>query len=203
MDEPDDFVPISALQHVVYCERQAALIHVERLWADNRLTALGHVVHERTDVRGRDQRRGVRVERTVALRSERLRLRGVADAVEWRDGGPRPVETKRGPVVERLADRVQVCAQALCLEEMLGVSVRLAVLYYAQSHRRVDVVLDEALRERTVLAATRVHEILRAAELPAPEPGPKCGRCSLEAVCHPNLRGRSVARYLAAMFTGQ
>lgn len=203
MEDGDDYAPISALQHVVYCERQAALIHVERLWAENRLTALGAVVHERTDTRGRDQRRGVRVERTVALVSARLRLRGVADAIEWHDREPRPVETKRGPVVERLADRVQLCAQALCLEEMLGLAVGVATLYYAQSHRRVEVTLDESLRARTVAAAARVHELLRLSELPAPEPGPKCRRCSLEALCQPKVMRRSVAPYLAALFAGQ
>jgi CRISPR-associated exonuclease Cas4 len=203
MEEADDFVPISALQHVVFCERQAALIHVERLWAENRLTALGRVVHERTDTPGRDRRRGVRVERAVALHSERLRLRGVADVVEWRDGTPRPVETKRGPVVDRLADRVQVCAQALCLEEMFGVTISTAVLFYAQSHRRVEIALDAELRAHTARAAARVHALIRSGELPAPELGPKCRQCSLETLCQPKVMRKAVAPYLAALFTGQ
>lgn len=185
---------------MVFCERQAALIHVERLWADNQLTALGQVVHARTDERGRDLRRGVRVERTVELRSDRLRLYGVADAVEWSPRGPRPVETKRGPVVERLADRVQLCAQALCLEEMLDTRVDAGVLFYAQSHRRVEVAIDAALRQTTEAAAARMQAIVACGELPTPLFGPKCRRCSMEPLCQPRVLGRSAKSYLAAMF---
>lgn len=199
--EEDDLVAISALQHVVYCERQAAIIHVERVWVENQLTALGQVVHARTDERGRDRRRGTTVERSVQLRSSRLRLSGVADAVEWVNGLPRPVETKRGPVVERLADQVQLCAQALCLEEMLATRVEVGVLFYAASHKRLEVPLTASLRDRTERAAARMHEMIQRRELPAPEFGPKCRNCSLQPVCQPRVMGRSAKGYLARLYS--
>ena len=141
--EADDLVPISALQHVVFCPRQAALIHVERIWQDNTLTVKGSILHEQGgSARGRSST-PVRVERAVALRSERLRAAGVADAVEYhRDdavpGGfrPVPVEYKRGKVQQRLADQVQLCAQAMCLEEQHRVVISCGFLYYGESHRR-------------------------------------------------------------------
>lgn len=200
MSEDEDLVAISALQHVVYCERQASLIHVERSWVENQLTALGQIVHGRTDERGRDQRRGSRVERSVWLHSTRLRLFGVADAIEWIDGRPRPVETKRGPVVERLADQVQLCAQALCVEEMLATRVDVGVLFYAASHRRVEVTFSAMLRERTESACVRMHELIEHVELPAPEFGPKCRRCSLEPVCQPRAPRGSAVPYLKLVF---
>lgn len=199
--EDDDLVAISALQHVVFCERQAALIHVERVWVDNQLTALGQIVHARTDERGRDNRRGVRVERSVQLRSTRLGLYGISDAVEWVNGTPRPVETKRGPVVERLADQVQLCAQAMCLEEMLRTRVELGVLFYAATHKRVEVALTAELRERTEDAAVRMHQLIRNREVPAPDFGRKCRNCSLQPICQPRVMGRSAQKYLAQLFS--
>lgn len=199
--EDEDFVAISALQHLVYCERQAALIHVERVWVENQLTALGQIVHARTDERGRDRRRGARVERSVQLRSTRLRLSGVADAVEWVNGAPRPVETKRGPVVERLADQVQLCAQALCLEEMLATPVETGVLFYAATHKRVEAPLTAALREQTERAAARMHQLVERREVPAPEVGPKCRSCSLQPICQPRAMRRNTERYLAQLFS--
>lgn len=199
--EDDDLVAISALQHVVYCERQAALIHVDRVWVENQLTALGQVVHARTDERGRDRRRGARVERSVHLRSSRLRLTGVADAVEWVNGAPRPVETKRGPVVERLADQVQLCAQALCLEEMLSIRVEVGMLFYAATHKRVEVPLTAELRNYTERAAGRMHQLVQRREVPAPEFGAKCRNCSLQPVCQPRVMGRSTQPYLTQLFS--
>lgn len=198
--EDDELLPISALQHLVYCERQAALIHVERVWADNQLTALGSVVHARADIRGRDRRRGARVERSVWVCSRRLGIAGVCDAVEWR-GGVRPVETKRGSVVERLADRVQLCAQALCLEEMLGVRIERADLFYASSHRRIEVPLDQPLRESTEAAVGRLRSLVAAAALPPPTFDAKCRRCSLIELCQPRALRESARGFLAEVFT--
>lgn len=199
MSEDDDLIPISALQHVMYCERQAALIHVERVWADNQLTALGSVVHARTDKPGRDQRRGSRVERAVHVSSQRLGIAGICDAVEWRRG-VRPVETKRGPVVERLADRVQLCAQALCLEEMMEVEVSVGVLFYASSHQRVEVPLTSSLRQVTATAITRMKAIVASNELPAPTFDARCRQCSLQDLCQPKTLGRSSSTFLSEVF---
>jgi CRISPR-associated exonuclease Cas4 len=207
LSESDDTVAISALQHFVYCSRQAALIHVERVWADNGLTVRGQIVHDRAHDPGQDQRRGVRVVRALGLRSRRLGIVGVADCVEWirrADGKehPRPVETKRGPVMGRRADQVQVCAQALCLEEMTGLSVDFGLLFYATSHRRVEVALGAELRQFTEEVVRRVRRLLSTGETPPPEPGPKCRRCSLVDLCQPEILSRrgNGARYLRRLY---
>lgn len=205
MADIDDFVPISALQHVVFCARQAALIHVERVWVESGLTARGRVLHERTDDPGTDLRRGTRVDRALHLRSDRLGVQGIADCVEWvlTDGveRPRPVETKKGRLAHRRADEVQLCAQAMCLEEMVGVEVPIGVLYYAGSHRRTEVLLGVDLRAATVAAARRVHEMMKTGVLPAPEQGRKCRSCSLLEACQPERmqRGELGRRYLDAL----
>lgn len=190
--EADTFLSLSALQHLLYCERQAALIHLERVWMEDGSTAAGRLLHERADSAGADHRRGVRVARALELKCERLGLSGRADTVEYHPdrsvpGGvrPLPVEYKRGRLKLELADRVQLCAQALCLEEMHGVPVLEGALYYHASHRRQLVSLDAPLRERTEAAVRRLRELLERRELPPPLPGPKCTRCSLRPACLP------------------
>ena len=138
--ETDDSVALSGLQHVVYCERQAGLIHVERIWLEDAATAAGRVLHERADDPGRDRRAGVRIERAVSLTSARLGVTGRADTVEYHEdskipGGwkPYPVEYKRGRMKKLEADHVQLCAQAICLEEMHGVEVPEGALFYGQT----------------------------------------------------------------------
>jgi CRISPR-associated exonuclease Cas4 len=193
LSEADNLVPLSALQHLLFCERQAALIHIERVWKEDTATAEGRVLHERADLPGRENRRGVRVERSLMLRSKRLMLYGVADAVEFpargSNGPPFPVEYKRGRIKDRLADQVQLCAQALCLEEMLGVAVPCGAIFYGESHRRLDVPFDETLRKTTEDTALRMHALIRAGVLPKPVDGPKCRRCSLESLCLPKNGG--------------
>jgi CRISPR-associated exonuclease Cas4 len=190
--ESDTGLALSALQHLLYCERQAALIHVERVWVEDAATASGRLLHERADVPGADHRRGMRVVRSLELRCERLGLLGRADTVEYHPepslpGGvrPFPVEYKRGRLKHELADRVQLCAQALCLEEMHGVPVPQGALYYDASHRRRPVDFDLALRELTEAAVRRLRELVEQREVPAPQPGPKCVRCSLRPTCLP------------------
>ena len=208
MSAPEDVVALSGLQHLVFCERQAALIHVERLWQEDAATAAGRLLHERADVPGRDQRAGVRVERSVSLCCERLRLAGRADTVEYhRDaaapGGwrPFPVEYKRGRMKDQLADQVQLCAQALCLEEMHGAAIAQGALFYGASHRRVLVELDPALRERTEAAARRLHELVATRTVPRVPRQPKCSKCSLESLCLPQVTeaGGRAAAYLARL----
>ena len=207
--EADDLVPISALQHVVFCPRQAALIHVERIWQDNTLTVKGSILHERVDLPGADHRRAVRVERAVALRSERLRAAGVADAVEYhRDdavpGGfrPVPVEYKRGKAQQRLADQVQLCAQAMCLEEQHHIVISCGFLYYKKNHRQIEVPFTEELRSITMDAARKVHDMIRLGSVPPPEPGPKCRRCSLSEQCLPDVSTKRAADYVQRLFSG-
>lgn len=199
-----DLLPLSALQHLVFCERQCALIHVERQWMENRYTAEGRVLHERPDRGADEERRGVRIARGLALRSLRLGLVGRADVVEFRDlgdGAPQqvfPIEYKRGRPKANHCDEVQLCAQALCLEEMLGVEISSGALFYGKRRRRTAVPFDRDLRERTEAAARRLHEILRSGETPPPVADARCKSCSLRPVCLPSLRGRSASSYLAA-----
>ncbi|NBD10522.1 CRISPR-associated protein Cas4 [Corallococcus silvisoli] len=206
--ESDAFVPISGLQHLVYCERQAALIHVERIWEEDAATVAGKLFHERVDRVGNDRRETGRVARALPLRSERLGLVGQADTVEYHPdatapGGlrPFPVEYKRGRVKSERADRVQLCAQALCLEEMHGVSVPEGALFYGASHRRVGVVFDVALREATESAARRLATLILERRVPRAVYDARCAPCSLKPRCLPESvsdPGRAV-RHLARM----
>ena len=196
----DELVPISALQHMLYCPRQCALIHTEQQWSENRYTAEGHILHKRTDA-GADERRGdVRVERAVPLRSLRLGVSGVADVVEMRDDGcPYPVEYKRGRPKAHRADEVQLCAQAICLEEMLGKPVPEGALFYGRNRRRKVIAFDVGLRALTEHIAADTRQMLAVGETPLPEYVPrKCGACSLKEICQPEKLCRSsvVARWL-------
>lgn len=202
--DEDALLPISALQHLLFCERQCALIHVEGLWAENRLTVEGKHLHERADSGVTEIRDGVRTARSLSIRSLRLGLTGRADVVELyveRDGAVRravPVEYKRGRPKGDDSDRVQLCAQAICLEEMLGVPVPDGALYYGQTRRRTQVVFDAALRDTTARAAARLHGMVRSGETPPAVRAPKCDGCSLIDLCLPApATGRRSARRYA------
>lgn len=197
-------VPISALQHYLFCERQCALIHVEGAWADNALTVEGSHLHEKAHEGLSEMRGGVRVVRGLWLRSERLGLVGKADVVEFHAaaGGtarPFPVEYKRGRPKAHDADRVQLCAQALCLEEMLNQEVPAGALFYGATHRREDVVLSDDLRARTESAVARVRAIIIEGRTPLAGREAKCEACSLEDLCLPSALGprHSAAKYLS------
>src|SRR6516165_4839945 len=169
-----ELIPISALQHFVVCPRQCALIHLEQVWIEDERTAEGRVEHERVDRGGAETRGPVRRAYGVPLRSLRLGLAGKADVVEFHasaDGGPErpfPVEHKRGRPKIGDEDRVQLCAQALCLEEMLGVAVPAGALFYGRTRRRTEVAFDEVLRRRTDAVTVEVRALLAAAVTPRP-----------------------------------
>ncbi len=202
MFSEDDLLPLSGLQHLVFCQRQWGLIHIEQQWQENRLTAEGRLLHEKVDAGLPETRARVRITRGLALRSFRLGLSGRADVVEFPlDGAPPvPVEYKRGRPKPGDCDQVQLCAQALCLEEQLGVSIPQGALYYGQRARRTVVAFTPALRQRVEALAARMHHLYRAGKTPAPEFGPKCGSCSLYSLCEPKaLTSRqSAARYFRA-----
>ncbi len=159
----DLLLPISALQHYLFCPRQCALIHVERLWAENAATAEGRILHKKVDGGKADRRAGLQTLRAVPLRSFRLGIAGVADVVEKRGDTLTPVEYKRGRPKAHRADEVQLCAQALCLEEMFGVSVPEGVLFYGAARRRHSVVIDAELRTLTIQIAENVRDMVNAA----------------------------------------
>ena len=200
-----DLIPLSALQHFMFCPRQCALIHVEQIWVESRLTAEGRILHERVDAGGAERRRDVKRVFGLPIRCLRLGLVGKADVVEFHrqaDGRwmPYPVEHKRGRRKEEDWDRVQLCAQALCLEEMLGVSVPEGALFYGKEQRREVVEIGDALRRETEEVAAAVHLMPAEGRTPPPEYAPKCDSCSLVEVCLPRGvggRGNRVARYLA------
>ena len=197
-----DFIALSALQHFVYCPRQCALIHLEQIWSENGYTAEGREMHERVDDGKTSYRSGVRVTRSELLRSAVLGVSGVADVVEWHKLNnheePFPVEYKRGKPKQHDADKIQLCAQAICLEEMLALHIPSGALFYGQTKRRLDVDFDNALREKTLLAAEGVHDLFRNGITPPPDPGPKCKLCSLKEECLPDVivQSKSATTYL-------
>ena len=184
LSEADDLLPLSGLQHLAFCRRQWGLIHIEQQWRENRLTAEGRQLHERADLPGQTRRGDLRTVRGMWLESRRLGLSGRADVVEFRPA-PFPVEYKRGKRKPNDCDAVQLCAQALCLEEMLGVQVPCGAFFYGQPRRRLDVDFTLSLRARTQELAATMHRLHCAGETPPPQPGPACANCSLVDVCLP------------------
>ncbi len=204
-----DLLPISALQHLIFCERQCALIHIEQQWTENRFTAEGRIMHERVHEAAAESRGEVRIVRGLRLRSLQLGLIGIADVVElhrdpdqgvavagisgqWR---PFPVEYKRGKPKANACDEVQLCAQAMCLEEMLDCAIASGALFYGRTRRRKDIAFDAALRETVTDAASRLHALVAAGITPPAEYGKKCESCSLQDICLPKVR-RSAQAYL-------
>jgi CRISPR-associated exonuclease Cas4 len=199
----DDLIQLSSLQHMVFCPRQCALIHIEQVWAENRQTAEGRIMHEKVHEENRESRGKLRVEYGVPLRSLRLGLIGKADIVEFHrlpDGlwQPFPVEYKRGKPKADDCDKVQLCAQALCLEEMLNVKIMQGALFYGKTRRRLDVYFDEKLRQKTEETAGSVRLLIESRITPPPVYTKKCESCSLIAECLPKTIGkkRSVKSYL-------
>lgn len=205
--ETDDYLPISALQHLLFCERQCALIHIEQVWTENVFTAEGRVLHERADIPGTENRPGVRIVRALRLTSDRLNLSGIADIVEFHkaENGeiPYPVEYKRGRRGEFLHDAIQLCAQAMALEEMLGIPVPEGALYYHKTRRRQTVAIDGSLREKTQKAAKHLHELIKSGVTPPPKVGKWCQSCSLLDACMPGSVGNaSVRGYMEKIVKG-
>ena len=204
-DRDDDPIPISAIQHAVYCLRQAALIHIERLWEENRFTAEGRVLHARTDEPGSRYSRGVRRVAAMPLASRRLALADVADVVEFHRSGevetPYPVEFKRSKPKTHRADEAQLCAQALCLEEMTGRPVPEGALFYGQPRRRTPVTFDPALRALTQEVAASTHALITEGHTPrVGYDKRRCDACSLIEICRPQTTGatRSASAWLEA-----
>lgn len=224
MYEEDDLVPLSALPQFVYCQRRCALIHIERLWDDNPFTVEGRHLHDRAHEPDIEVRGDVRIARGLRLHSLRLGLSGQVDVVEFhrlpdadaeidqreelRAGivlagisgtwQPFPVEYKRGYPQPDICYEVQLCAQALCLEEMLHVAVPTGALFYGKPRRRQEVLLDKVLREKTETLALQVHELIRAGVTPPAQYGRKCRNCSLRSLCMPTITSarRSATQYL-------
>ncbi len=213
MYSEDDLLPISGLQHLQFCERQWGLIHIEQQWEENRLTTEGRILHDRVHEAGTESRPGIVVARGLRLRSLRLGLTGQADVVEfhscetgvelpgrkgrWR---PFPVEYKRGRPKADSCDRVQLCAQTLCLEETFGTVIESGALFYGTNRRRTEVRFDAVLRKRTEDLARRMHQLYSARVTPPAVYAKKCENCSLYNRCLPRTASKraAVERYMAS-----
>ncbi|MGH8174760.1 MAG: CRISPR-associated protein Cas4 [Steroidobacter sp.] len=202
MDDAD-LIPISALQHYLYCPRQCALIHIEQQWAESRHTAEGRLLHERTDRPQAERRKGVRTVTAMPLLHLELGITGVADVVEFHQGDAGeqilPVEYKRGRPKTHRADEVQLCAQGLCLEAMLGRAVAAGALFYGKIRRRKDVVFDDELRTLTRRTIADARAMMHSGVTPtASYDAKRCDACSLIDLCQPRLlaRGHGVESWL-------
>lgn len=176
-------VPISAIEHWSYCPRQCALIHVERVFEDNGLTLQGSHQHARVDMPMLRVEDGMHVERALPVWSDRLGITGRADVVEFDGETIRPVEYKRGARGARRHELLQVCAQALCLEEMFGTRIEQAAVYYQAARHRDSVCLSDALRCETEQAIENCRETLCSETMPPPVLDARCRDCSLAMVC--------------------
>lgn len=197
-------IMLSALQHYAFCPRQCALIHLEQVWQENSHTVLGRMLHETAHGGSSRMRDGVKVVTDLELHSARLGLHGRADVVEFRrtESGwlPYPVEYKKGrPHAGSDADEVQLCAQALCLEEMLGVDIAEGALFYGEVRRRREVRFDEVLRRRTEEITYAVRTMLEAGETPSPQTLPWCRSCSLNEWCLPELLKEKASSYIQSL----
>ncbi len=220
----DDLIPISSLSDIAFCERRAALHYLEGVWEENLFTAEGHILHEKTHEADSEVRGNIRIVRGLRLRSLRLGLSGVADVVEFHrldvaslpdtsEGSlpqavalagipglwqPFPVEYKRGKLKHEKSYEIQLCAQALCLEEMLTVQTNEGAIFYGKSMRRHDVVLDDRLRQETEVTAKCMHDLIASGRTPKPVYEKRCESCSLMTDCLPKTiqKRRSVKSYL-------
>jgi CRISPR-associated exonuclease Cas4 len=184
-DASSELIPISALQHWSYCQRQCGLIHLEQTFDENLYTLRGRHAHERVDDPGEETRRGVHVERSLTLWSHRLGLIGRADVVEFIEGRPYPVEYKVGARKSGGHDELQLCAQAMCLEEMMEVAVPNGALYYYAVRRRYEIDFDPQLRARVVAAIVGIRGLFESGHLPPAPNDARCPKCSLIDSCLP------------------
>lgn len=199
----DELISISALAHFSYCKRRCALVHIEQAWTENLYTAEGRLMHEHVHEEKKESRRVVRVEYGIPLRTLKLGLIGKADMVEFHCAGggiwmPYPVEYKLGKPKRDDSDKVQLCAQALCLEEMMNVHITKGALFYGRTRHRLDVVFDESLRRETEDVALKTRELIASGKTPPPVYMKRCERCSLFEICLPKTiqKKRTVKAYL-------
>lgn len=188
MFSEDQLLPLSAMQHWLYCPRQCALIHLEQAWAENRFTAEGNVLHQKAHEGADETKKHVRITRSLPVRSFHLGISGQCDIVEFHSNGVvLPVEYKRGKPKSHRADEVQLCAQAMCIEEMLGVEIERGCLFYGEKRRRTDVRCDEELRCLVSEVSKALHEMITSRETPLAEyAARRCDACSLIGWCEPH-----------------
>lgn len=201
---------ISAINQYLFCPRRCGLIHVDGVFADNAYTLEGSFLHDRADTPGVENRAGVRIVRALPLYSKKMGLSGKADIVEFHRQAdnsevPLPVDYKRGPRKKWENDDAQLCAQGLCLEEMLGLPVPKGAIFHAASKKRREVLFDANLRKTTIETIAAIRAMLESGKVPAPVPGPRCEGCSLKKICMPEIVSvpGKVERYNAGVFQGE
>ncbi|MCL2503686.1 MAG: CRISPR-associated protein Cas4 [Coriobacteriia bacterium] len=210
-DNEEEYLLLSGIQHFAFCRRQWALIHIEQAWVENLLTTQGSILHEKTHNENlRESRNGTLIARKLRVHSRSLGLSGACDVVEFfpNENGvsifgksgtytPYPVEYKRGRTKISDCDRLQLCAEAMCLEEMLCCPVPTGALFYGETRRREVVEFTEDLKESVRHAVIEMHEIFKKRYTPQVRSSPSCRRCSLVEACLPSLaRAKSVESYL-------
>lgn len=208
----EDYLQLSGIQHFAFCPRQWALIHLENLWQENLQTAQGQLLHQRCHDAGQDESRGdLLILRDLRISSPSLGLSGACDVVEFhrdpkgvslqgRDGlwMPYPVEYKRGKPKPHQADELQLCAQAICLEEMLCCSIPEGALFYGEPRRRQTITLDKSLRQTVKEMAEQMHQYAQRGYTPKVKPKKGCSACSLKDLCLPVLcKNRSAVQWTA------
>ncbi len=202
-DKAADPIMISALEHWSYCPRQCALIHVEQTFDENLYTLRGQAAHKRVDEPETEEQAGVRIERALPLWSKALGLIGKADVVEFHGEAPYPVEYKHGPHREKEHDDIQLCAQALCLEEMTGQVVPRGAIYHHSSRKRREVICTPELRAQVVQVIQAIRHMLASKQLPPPVNDRRCTKCSLQEACMPTVidEGRRACAVVRDLFT--
>ena len=216
--QPDELLALSGIQHFCFCRRQWALIHIERQWHENVLTVEGKLLHNRVDNPFfTEARKGVIITRSMPVASYRLGLYGVCDVVEFtqspdgvnlygRDGSfqPAPVEYKRGKPKKNRCDEVQLCAQAICLEEMMSIQITFGYLYYGEIRHRVEIELTDELRQLVSKYSEEMHSYFERGYTPKVKPSKACKSCSLEDICMPGLQemGLTASKYIQKQIDG-
>ena len=199
MYSESDYLLLSGLQHFRFCPRQCALIHIEQQWSENFFTAAGRVQHEKVHGNTAESRKTVKTERNLKIASALLGITGCTDAVEfYSDGKIIPIEYKHGKPKENTCDEVQLCAQVICLEEMLGCTITEGALFYFKIRRRIPVPITDELRRETIELAERFHRFIADGKTPAALYSRQCECCSFIDECFPESAGKrkSVRAYI-------
>ncbi|MDR0820733.1 MAG: CRISPR-associated protein Cas4 [Endomicrobium sp.] len=205
----DDLLHIRGLYQLSYCKRRCALLFIEQQWSDNFFTARGIVMHDKVHTEKIERKKGVVIERDIYLKSYELGLIGKSDVMEFHKSGskliPFPVEYKSGKAKADNTDKVQLCAQAMCLEEMMNITIESGAMFYGKTRNRLNVEFDKSLRDETSGAAREFHTLVNIGETPKPEYLKKCDNCSFKELCLPEMFGRqkSVKKYLKEIINNE
>lgn len=202
----DDFIMISALQHYIFCPRQCGLIHIDDVWQENLFTVRGEILHEKVDIDSYETRGDVKTVRGLRIHSYQYGLVGRCDVVEFKQTSKGrevfPVEFKAGQPKEDISDKVQLCAQVFCLEEMLNIKIPKAAFFYGKIRRRDIVEIDEGLRLQTEKVIQEVRKIIDSKKVPVEEYSAKCRNCSLAQVCQPKaMNKKKIQAYINNLYS--